>query len=472
MSRPLRVSLAAVPLVLLATASFVFGQSLRHSVAVPPRRAQLENRVSALPEAGIGGTSDMAADTRDAQDAQDVAPEDTFNEVLRYVKSEYVERVDDEKKLGFGAVKTMLASLDDPKTRFYDPDQRKLLLDQINSRFTGVGAAFTVIKQRRGVGASAIDQRRLAVVAPAPGSPAETAGLQPGDIITEIDGRWVIAYDPRLEVDSQAVSADSSDQAGDAAAQAATDKLAKGLSLPKALDLLNTAEGKPLTLTVERVGTAQPLKIAMTPAAGSFDPVEFRDLDNGAAYLRVTQFNDRATQEFGAALASTKASTLILDLRNNTGGPVNSRVSGPLGSALALAGRLEGPGVVASVARRGSRIEPLNSAAPAAGRFRIVVLVNGGTANLAEMLAASLKERARATVVGSRTFGDSVYQKLVELRNGAGMTVTTGKLLTARGLDFTGKGVSLDITVATSRPSWNDAAVRRALTAGQAGQAG
>jgi carboxyl-terminal processing protease len=458
-SRPLRVTVVAVPLILFAAASFVLGQSLRHSVALPERFAHLENRVSSLPEAGIGGTSDAASPP------QDVAPEDTFNEVLRYVRSDYVERVDDEKRLGFGAVKTMLASLDDPKTRFYDPVQRKQLLDQLSGRYAGIGATLTVVKQRRGVGSGAIDQRRLAVLAPAPGSPAESAGLKPSDIITEIDGRWVIAYDPRLEIDSQSAP-ELPGQAPDSATQAATDRLAKGISLPKALDLLNTADSKALTLTVERAGAARPVKVLVNPAAGTYDPVEVHDLGNGAAYLRVTQFSDHATDEFCAALAATKASTLVLDLRNNCSGPVNSRVSGPLGSALTLAGKLAGPGIIASVARRANKVEPLNSSAACAGHYRIVVLVNGGTANLAEMVAASLKERVHASLVGSRTFGDSVYQKLVELRDGAGMTVTTGKLMTARGLDFPGRGLGVDVSIESNRPSWNDAAVQRALAAG------
>jgi len=460
-TRPLRVTLIVAPLTLLAAASFVCGQALRHSVLPGHRLAHLDNRVSSLPEAGIGGTA-----SDETLDPDDVAPEDTFKEVLRYVKGDYVDRVDDEKKLGFGAVKAMLASLDDPRTRFYDPTQRRQLIDQLNGRFSGIGATLTVVKQRKGTGPGAIEQRRLAVVAPIPGGPAAKAGLQAGDVITEIDGRWVIAYDPRLELDQLTEDADENDQRTQTAAKEAVDRLAKGTSLPRALELLNSSEGKSLSLTVERTGSAQPLKVTVGTGATSVEPVEYRALNDHAGYLRVTQFNDRATEQFTAALAASRVSSLVVDLRDNVGGPVTGRQTGALGSALALVGRLTGPGQAGVVLRRGNRMESLSTTVPAAGKYRLSVLVNGGTSNVAEMVAASLKERGGAQVVGSHTFGDSVYQKLVELREGAGMTVTTGRLLSARGVDFTGRGVSIDSQTAVGGPAYNDSAVQRAVGAG------
>jgi carboxyl-terminal processing protease len=421
----------------------------------------LNNRVSALPEAGIGGTS-----SDDALVPDDVAPEETFKDVLRYIKSDYVERAEDEKKLGFGAVKSMLASLDDPKTRFFDPAQRRQLLDQLDGRFSGIGAAVTVVKQRKGAGQSAIDQRRLAVVAPIPGGAADRAGLLPGDVISEIDGKWVIAYDPRLELDQMFGDVDEGDKKALAAAKEATDRLAKGISLPRALEILNGSEGKSVALSIDRAGVAQPIRLTVAAGPSVMEPVEYRSLGANSGYLRVTQFNDRATAQFSAALACAKISILVIDLRGNVGGPVTGRQTGTLGSALALIGKVAGPGTAGSIVRKGNRIESLSSSVPAAGRFRIAVLVNGGTANLAEMVAASLRERANATVLGSRTFGDSVYQKLVELREGAGMTVTTGKLLSGRGADFTGRGVPIDVSVSTGGPRPDDAVVQRAVNAG------
>ena len=135
MTRRLRTTFIVLPLTLLAIVSFLFGQSLRQSVSASPIAGSLDNRVSSLSQSGIGGTA-----STDEINPDEVAPEDTFLEVLRYVRGDYVEKVDDEKRLGYGAVRSMLASLDDPKTRFLDPVQRRRLIDQMNGRFSGIGA--------------------------------------------------------------------------------------------------------------------------------------------------------------------------------------------------------------------------------------------------------------------------------------------------------------------------------------------
>ncbi|HXG23469.1 MAG TPA: S41 family peptidase, partial [Chthonomonadales bacterium] len=96
---------------------------------------------------------------------------------------------------------------------------------------------------------------------------------------------------------------------------------------------------------------------------------------------------------------------------------------------------------------------------------KLVVLVNRGTANVAELVAAALKEKAGAILMGTPTFGDSIMQKLVPLQNGAAMTVTAGKFLTASGVDFAGKGLTPDVAVAmTGARSTGDAMVQRALS--------
>ncbi len=468
MVRPLRSLFLLIPLTLIAGASFVCGQGLRKSVTPPRALSNLDNRVSSLPEAGIGGTSTDNADNGDnAAQPDDIAPEETFKEVLRYIKGDYVDKVDDEKKLGFGAVKSMLATLDDPKTRFLDPAQRKQLIDQINGQFTGIGATVTVVKQKKGDAKTAIDLRRLAIVAPALGGPADKAGLQPGDMITEIDGKWVIAYDPRLEIDQLIGEAPEDNKDIKKAARDAADRLTKGTALPKALELLSDNTGKTLSLTIERPGTAQPFKLSVATSPATVQPVELKTLDSRTSYLRVTQFNDRSTELFTSALSDltrVKTPTLIVDLRGNVGGPVTGRLNGALGSTLALIGKLSGVGQVGTIMRRGGKMETLSTTVPAQSRFKLFVLINGGTANLAELAAAALKERAGATVIGSRTFGDSVYQKMIELRDGAGMTVTTGKMLTARGFDFTGRGVQPDIAIPTGGPRADDAAVQRAIS--------
>jgi carboxyl-terminal processing protease len=450
--RPFRYSLYALPLGLVVYGSFAGGQMLRKASVGP---IEVDMRVSSLPESNIGGSGSAKA----AEQDETGNPAETFQEVLRYVKLKYVDRIDDDKKLGFGAVRTMLISLDDPKTRFLEPDQRKALLEQINGSYTGIGANLTVVKQKKGK----IDQRRLAVVAPAPGGPADKAGLRPGDILTEIDGHWIIAYDPRADLADLHLKTPTDDKEYRKAYREAAKKLTDGVTLPKALERLTGKDGKELTLTVERTGAPQPLKVKVTTATTSVEPVEFKELNANTAYLRVTQFNDRATEAFSAALSNAKQKNLILDLRDNAGGPAQGRTAGALGSALSLVTQLTPGGQVATIERKGKVTEPL-TVKGTGGKLKTVVLVNGGTANLAEMVASALKEKGRATLVGSKTFGDAAFQKLVDLQDGAAMTLTAGKFLSGAGADLS-KGLLPDVQVVAGGPQSGDAVVNKALAA-------
>jgi len=456
----------------LVYVSFAGGQRLRDVVVGPIPN---NTRVSALPEAFRGNVE--VAQTPDQEDEN--SPAETFREVLRYVKSEYVERIEDDTKLGFGAVRAMLVSLDDPKTRFLEPAQRKQLENQINGQFTGIGAVVSIIKRKRGD----IEERRLGVVAPAPGGPADKAGLRAGDIITEIDGHWVIAYDPRRDLARLQQAVPGSGQAAPAqggttgrtpeidekeyqkALKDAAKLLTDGITLPKALEQITMAAGKKLTLTLERPGAQGPIKVTVDAGPSLLEPVLFKALNDRVAYLRVTQFNDRATEAFTSALTSAKQKALILDLRDNAGGPVTDSRGGAYHSALTLLGRLTKGGQVALVVRKGARRDPIKVTPSGNGSYKIAVLVNRGTANLAEMVAAALKEKAGAVLIGGQTFGDATMQKLVGLRNGAALTLSTGKFLTAGGLDFS-KGLKPDVPMSTSGPrASDDPVVERAVNA-------
>src|SRR5205823_13172061 len=131
--RPIKVSLFIASLGLVVGVSFAGGQRLRRAVVNPIRGA---TRISSLPEAGLAGMFNFGSN-REQNDG--ASPADTFQDVYRYVKSEYVDRIEDDKKLSFGAVKTMLMSLDDPKTRFLDPEQLKKAREQMDGKYTGIG---------------------------------------------------------------------------------------------------------------------------------------------------------------------------------------------------------------------------------------------------------------------------------------------------------------------------------------------
>jgi len=128
--------------------------------------------------------------------------------------------------------------------------------------------------------------------------------------------------------------------------------------------------------------------------------------------------------------------------------------------------RLTKGGQVGTVIRQGNVREPINVEAGTGKNEKLVVLVNGGTANIAEIVASALKEKAGASIIGEHTFGDSVFERIVNLRSGIAMTLTAGRLLTADGREFTAKGIQPDIQLSTGGPqSSGDAAIQRALTA-------
>ena len=449
MVRPFKLAFVSLLLALVAWASFAGGQRLR------------QYTVGAIEQTGtpilrnLGAGLIRAADTTDDND-----PAETFQEVLRYVKSDYVDRINDDLKLSSGAVKTMLQSLDDPRTRFMDSVQKQQFTDQMNGKFTGIGTILTVVKQKKGE----IDQRRLAVASPVPGSPAEKAGIRPGDFITEIDGHWVIAYDPRLDLD-RLHTKDPNNKQYRQAWKDATKRLTDGLGLQKAMDQLTGNTSKPLAITVERSGSPTPLKFSIIPATTILNPVQFVPLNNRIAYLRVTQFNDEATTAFTSALKKDTRRLVVLDLRDNAGGAVVSVQGGVYGSALQLISSLSKIAQAGSILRKGNVQTPV-SAPGGQSTYRLAVLVNKGTSNIAELVAAALHDKAGAKLIGDGTFGDSTFQKLIPLRDGSAMTIRAGKILTASGVDFTGKGLKPDVVVPTGGPKSNgDIAVERALSA-------
>jgi carboxyl-terminal processing protease len=394
-------------------------------------------------------------------------PEDTsqsFLEVLRYIRSEFVDRVENDSKLGYGAVRTMLVSLDDPKTRFYDPAQKKLLLERINGDFHGIGATLAVIKQTR----NGIDQRRVAIVAPVPGGPADRAGLLPGDVISEIDGRWIIAYDTRQDLNNLRATIKDEKELRKAYESAAA-RMVAGMSLPKSLEALTANSGRMMALTVERKGHEGAMRFTLQTAQIQLEPVEYRDLSSSVGYLRITQFNDLASDKLTAALDAAKGHSLIVDLRNNAGGYVSSLDTGSMGAALKVLGRMIPSGPAASILRQGGRQEGVHVPGGTPTAPRMAVLVNGGTANLGELVAAALRDRGGAKLIGEKTFGDASWVKLFDLRDGAAMTVTSGKILTVHGDDFSAKGLQPDVVVAAGTPSHSDAALKRAIEVLEAG---
>lgn len=435
-------------------AAFPSGQAARRSpgtvvfTSASPRTIVADSQLQDAP--GAGEDDPFAAGS----------PALTFQRVYDLLKRNYVDTLPDDSKLGHGAAAAMLASLGDPESRFLEPAEMAELAREAHGEYRGLGAVTAVRKilhPKRGKNEPGYTELQLTVVAPLPGSPAQKAGLKSGDIITDISGRWIAAYD-LVASRAREINAAKNDPV-------ALNKLAKeindradpehALSLAEARSKLDDGGAKPLALTVVRPGEAKPLTLMVdvsTPTV--LVPVSGKSLPGGIGYLQISKFTPDADTAFDSALTKLGPGLkgLIVDLRSSPGGLLN------VGAA--VAGRLTTAQTFALLQTKKQREQPVPIKSSRAVACPIVVLVDGGTANTSELLAAVLRAGG-SKLIGASTFGDATDVKSVRLRDGAGFTMTVGKFLTADRTDFATVGLKPDIAVADTPGA--DAPLQRAL---------
>jgi carboxyl-terminal processing protease len=362
---------------------------------------------------------------------------DLLNSVLKLVQANFVEKItsEQETKMARGAVQGMLDVMGDPDTRFVDPKETQLLDDAALGRFHGLGAILALRREKL----EGDEIQKIVVVAPMPGSPAEKAGLMSGDLITDVGGKWVIAYDPGFNKLNKAMQNQNIDRLTYKKAwEAAQEKMKNGMSISDALDELTTKTSGDTTLKVERPGRKDPFDVKVQYHDTIVDPVTSRMLDRKIGYIRVAQFNQQASKEFKSELGKIRnagAKALILDLRNSPGGLLDTATN--------VTAQFTGGGTLAIIREQSGRHTirvPKTRALP----LPVAVLVNRGTASVAELVAATLRESGIGTLVGVTTFGDGLVQTPLVLKDGSAALITTGKMLTPKGLDFTGTGLKPD----------------------------
>lgn len=443
-----RSLVSGTALVLATGAAFFAGSHLRHKESQP--RAIQPVRVVQAEERGALTAS---ASRPGGAPAPDVGGLDTFDTVYQLVKRHYADPLPSDTKLARGAVKAMIGRLEDPNSYFLEPAQRTLLETESEGRFEGIGAALFVEPQKK----EGYTDHKIVVVAPLGGSPAEKAGLKPGDIITRIDGKWVLGYNPLVtftKVYERWQGREVTDEELEKARDAARTRIESGVSLLPAQMLLRgdksvkALASKPRhTLTIERPGAKAPLTIEVETGTTRVSPVSHRLLEGGALYLRIALFTDAAVEAVKGALATLPAGAagIVLDLRGNPGGAFES--------AQKIAGLLAGAGPFATEV--GPKSKPpvkLLSAAGNAPKVPITVLIDRGTASTAEALAIALAERGVASLAGEKSFGDALVVGLFPLDDGSGFTLTTGKLVSPKGIAWAGAGLTPDVPIAAGTP--------------------
>ncbi|BBD66427.1 carboxyl-terminal protease [Nostoc commune NIES-4072] len=324
--------------------------------------------------------------------------DETFNhQNWAAVRQKVLEKPLKDSNASYEAIGKMLKSLDDPFTRFLDPEQYRSLQVNTSGELTGVGLQITLNPETG----------KLEVVAPIAGSPADKAGIRPRDRILKIEG----------------VSTEN-------------------LTLDEAATKMRGPSGSLVTLLIERDGEAE-TEIRLTRSRIALNPVvsDLRVSPEGTpiGYLRLTQFNANASTELAHAISSLEkkgADAYILDLRNNPGGLLQS------GIEIARLW-LDSGTIVYTVNRQGIQ-GSFEAFGPALTNDPLVILVNQGTASASEILAGALQDNGRAQLVGETTFGKGLIQSLFELSDGSGLAVTIAKYETPQHRDINKLGIKPD----------------------------
>lgn len=346
-----------------------------------------------------------------------------LNEVKDIVESQYYEVPADpseaakfEEQLEYGAIQGMMGQLDDYSS-FLVPAEQTAVRDHLSGEYQGIGVWVD------------FPDGKLTIISPMPNSPAEESGLQAGDVIEAADGHSLADTTPE-----------------------------------DALDLVRGPEGTKVRLTVRRAGVPEAFELDVERRRIPVMSVNYRSLpEQHLAYIQVTVFGDKTTEELDAALNQAKADGaqgIILDLRNNGGGWVTS--------AQEMIGRFvpadQGPALYENLNPDGSERTPLEIIAGDTSNFEIpiVALVNGGTASASEIVAGALRDYGRATIVGEKTFGKGSVQRVYDFEDGSSARITFAEWLTPDQHRIQGEGIVPDVVVALDPAVSGDTQLDRA----------
>ena len=326
----------------------------------------------------------------------------TFTDVFNQARKNYVEEVDDRTLLE-AAIKGMLTELD-PHSSYLPAKSLEELNDASLGRYSGIGID---VQARDG---------RIVVNAIINESPADQAGINPGDVITSINGRPV-----------------------------------KGRPLQEAMDELL---GQPDTPVVLRVmpPDEQEREVEITRQYIKIPTLSFQLLDESFGYFKMSQFHQDSAADFQQSLDSIKSDgiqmdALIIDLRGNPGGILRQ--------AVAMADGFLDDGVIVSTRGRNStmQLEFRAEAGQWLPGIPLMILVDHSTASASEVLAGALQDNERAVIAGERTFGKGSVQSVLPLRNGAGIKLTTARYYTPSGRSIQASGIEPDVVI-----DWDSAA--------------
>jgi carboxyl-terminal processing protease len=318
-----------------------------------------------------------------------------FAEVYERIKREYVDEVDDHALME-KAIRGMVAALD-PHSAFLDTEEFEEIRLSTMGSYPGVGIEVVA------------EDSAVKILRPIEGSPADLAGLLPGDQIVRIDDADI------------------------------------GADLAGAISRMRGSSGSVVKLTVLRPTTGQTLDFSLRRAKVEVHSVAQQTLEPGYGYLRITGFSETTADDVNHAIARMKRDNpggihgLVLDLRNNPGGVLEA------GVAVADAFLSEGVIVTADGRTPDARFRMDATPGDLINGAPLVVLVNGGSASASEIVAGALKDHGRAELIGHKTYGKGSVQTVMPLAHGGAVKLTTSRYFTPSGASIHGKGIVPDI---------------------------
>ena len=364
-------------------------------------------------------------------------PVELYDNVWRLINNKYVDQTNNEQdwskwrhkydnviktdKDAYVAIETMVASLNDPYTKFLDPKEFQEETSSIKGSLKGIGIQIGV------------KDGKLMVIAPIEDTPAEKAGLLADDEILSIDG-----------------------------------KSTKGITVDKAAEQIRGEEGTQVTLVIKRKDQ-EPKSYTITRAEIEIKSVSQKVPNNvqmpkDIGYIRLSSFISRnASKEFSSILTnSTDKKAFIVDLRSNPGGL--------LSNAIYISDMfLNGGSIVSTVDRDGYK-ETQKASKGVLTTKPVVILVDKGSASASEIFSGAMKDNKRAVIVGTQSFGKGLVQEINKLPNNAGINITIQKYLTPNGTDIHKKGITPDILVELSEDdikNKNDVQLKKAIQVAQ-----
>ncbi|XZN89324.1 MAG: carboxyl-terminal processing protease CtpC [Microcoleus sp.] len=323
----------------------------------------------------------------------------TFNQVdWKAVRKDYLNRTYSSDEDAYKAVREMLKKLDDPYTRFMNPQEFKNMQVDTSGELTGVGIQLTQDEKTK----------KLVVISPIEDTPAFKAGIQAKDIISKIDG-----------------------------------KSTEGMDTNQAVNLIRGQVNTEVTLTIIR--NNKEIQFKLKRAKIEIHPVRHlvqKSPMGEIGYIRLNQFSANAASEMRSALQDLekkKVTGYILDLRSNPGGLLYGSIE--------IARMWLQEGTIVSTVDRIGETDRQTANKKAITDKALVILVDGGSASASEILSGALQDNKRAVLVGTKTFGKGLVQSVRGVGNGSGLAVTIAKYFTPSGRDINHLGIEPDVKI-------------------------